>query len=662
MLVPGEAEVPDDVGSQAAAPFSLGPIEGLTTDWHPAPDRIVVTVGAELTFECKVPEGGTVAWKGATEVDRSATASRAVCELQGPGTYKVIVEVTQPPAERFDRDREDPHQQRGAKVGHLCTIEAVDIRADRISWGSAQLVSEEIVVDRELSNHETMNLFFGPSIARLARIGERHYRTSTGRVLTFRANVDPPVFSSMVEWRINGKAVHIGAEFSFTNEDTGTRDIATGPADRSDGIRIESYEVTITNPTDKYVVQDTKQVTFRAETEPPGFESEVTWLASTKYGKASVVTAKGPTFTVRFDDTWGRDRSQWLGVKADNAIFNQDQWKRAPVFDDPPYQLYERILAEPNENVAIPATHGDILQIEFCPMEDTAHPYVEFDDFYATFKLSGDASVVSTTPGYYIVRVTMTGGQDLYEFDVTTPPNEGWNIPESGQPAWKKKKGGKAKCIATPTADLVLVEKVCPKTTNPDGSVKHPGDNKANDYAFQAYQDVGNTDIKRIDEVQEVIGEICDKYDELGRRVSVVVHAHGAGGMIAMGRGQKKCGNPGADEYISKLGFQRTKDFVAMLKGKITCLTLVSCEVGKDATNDPCPVYDGPCFLQDLANCLSDTGKITTVKAYDRTVRNRARSNDRDAKLSVVVDDKDDTPANHLVSKTGDPTADCAWD
>lgn len=133
--------------------------------------------------------------------------------------------------------------------------------------------------------------------------------------------------------------------------------------------------------------------------------------------------------------------------------------------------------------------------------------------------------------------------------------------------------------------------------------------------------------------------------------------------MIGIGRGQKANNIPGADAYIGKNHLQRTKDFVTMLRGKITCLTLWGCEVGKDATNDQCPFFNGDCFLQDLANCLSSPGNPTTVKAYDRTVR--ARDSFlffRDAKLFVDVDNNQDTPANHLVSKVGDPAVDCPWD
>ena len=70
-------------------------------------------------------------------------------------------------------------------------------------------------------------------------------------------------------------------------------------------------------------------VTLTARTIPAGFEEEITWLASTKYGRCEPIMGQGPTFTVRFDETWGGSADgvpfQWLGVRADHAAFNQDR-------------------------------------------------------------------------------------------------------------------------------------------------------------------------------------------------------------------------------------------------------------------------------------------------------------------------------------------------
>ena len=71
-----------------------------------------------------------------------------------------------------------------------------------------------------------------------------------------------------------------------------------------------------------------------AVTDPPGYEDHVTWLSSTKYGTGFPITGQGPTFTVQFDDTWGGEGFQWLGVKADGVLFNQDRKSLEPCTEE----------------------------------------------------------------------------------------------------------------------------------------------------------------------------------------------------------------------------------------------------------------------------------------------------------------------------------------
>ena len=77
------------------------------------------------------------------------------------------------------------------------------------------------------------------------------------------------------------------------------------------------------------IVPEGVPVTFTAVTEPPGYEEDITWLATTKYGTGVPILGRGPTFTTQFDNTFGPHPDgglwQWLGVKADNAAAGQDQ-------------------------------------------------------------------------------------------------------------------------------------------------------------------------------------------------------------------------------------------------------------------------------------------------------------------------------------------------
>ena len=110
----------------------------------------------------------------------------------------------------------------------------------------------------------------------------------------------------------------------------GEHTVSVGPTNRTIGVVIDTYSVTIASHKSREdIVPEGESVMFKAFTDPPGFEEDIRWLSSTKYGTAAPVLGFGPTFTCQFDDTWGVDPAigdfQWLGVRADNATFNQDE-------------------------------------------------------------------------------------------------------------------------------------------------------------------------------------------------------------------------------------------------------------------------------------------------------------------------------------------------
>ncbi len=182
----------------------------------------------------------------------------------------------------------------------------------------------------DVLNEQTMSYYFGESIARLIDLGDGAYRTSANRTVHGSVDVDPPGFAPLMEWRIDNEPVLLGATAAlrFGTNDIGNHAVGVGPTGTSEVIEIETYSVTITNLTGEDFIPDGESVIFIAETDPPGYEAEITWLSSTKYGVAIPVLGEGPVFVARFDDTWGVDADgdpfQWLSVKADNTAFGQD--------------------------------------------------------------------------------------------------------------------------------------------------------------------------------------------------------------------------------------------------------------------------------------------------------------------------------------------------
>ncbi|MGH2625358.1 MAG: hypothetical protein ACRDHY_01750, partial [Anaerolineales bacterium] len=122
----------------------------------------------------------------------------------------------------------------------------------------------------------------------------------------------------------------VGSPAVLTFSEPGVYSVWVGIGATARRIVFEIYRTRITSHEDGDVIPDGVPVTFTAETDPPGFEEDITWLASTSYGVSDPVRGEGRSFTVRFSDTFGRKWMaehfvQWLGVRADNAVFGQDQ-------------------------------------------------------------------------------------------------------------------------------------------------------------------------------------------------------------------------------------------------------------------------------------------------------------------------------------------------
>ncbi|MCZ6654699.1 MAG: proprotein convertase P-domain-containing protein [Planctomycetota bacterium] len=308
--------------------LEIGPVAGLTTAWHRSPDHSAIPLGSTVPFRVFLEPGTKVNWVGAIEQHRDRDKSVASCKFSEIGEATVRAELVDP--------------QDGSSLLES-VFDVVETAAADITITPPQLWVEPVVIDETLPENElnaqTMYYYFGESIAALRdlgngrnQVGEGAYRTSVQRSMHVSIEVDPPGFAPLIEWRVDGAVNGLATETSVSFNDVGVHNISVGPLENPAVLEIETYNVMITSHVSfQDIIPEGEPVTFTAVTDPPGNEDNIIWLASTLYGTGVPILGQGPTFTVQFDETWGPwplDPSvlfQWLGVKADNAVFNQDQ-------------------------------------------------------------------------------------------------------------------------------------------------------------------------------------------------------------------------------------------------------------------------------------------------------------------------------------------------
>ena len=307
--------------------FAIGPIDGLTSSWYLAPPVTSIPLGTYVQLHQPASPHSIVKWTGAEEVARDAQGSTAECWLLEPGPHVVRVDVVGP-----DQGSSGHVEQSSSS----CVLNVVNIPLDQITVSVAEVWVDPVAIDESLPqdqlNELTMDYFFGLSIAALHDLGNGRYRTSVDRLVHMTVAVDPPGFAPLMEWRFDGAAREIGASTTTWFTDIGNHVAEVGPLLNPAEIEIETYSVTITSHiSGEDIIPEGEPVLFEAVTDPPGYENEIAWLSSTMYGTAEPILSEGPVFIAEFNDTWGpwpEDPSvlfQWLGVKADNAAFNQDQ-------------------------------------------------------------------------------------------------------------------------------------------------------------------------------------------------------------------------------------------------------------------------------------------------------------------------------------------------
>lgn len=302
------------LGRDPIEALQIGPVAGLTLNWHIAPEAVAVPLGTTLEFRQEYELGARVTWNGATESVRGICVCQAIATPVGLGPHTVNAVITHPD---------------GTTNVNTCTVNVVDVAPENIHVSLALSVTPHNLTEQS-SNAETVSVFFGfPSVAALRDLGNGQYRTSCERDVQLVATVDPPVFASIMEFRVGDLPPALGPERTIMYVTPGVRQISVGPPAAPALASLETYRTTITSHHSAIdYVREGEPIAFSAVTDPPGYESEITWISSTLFGSATPVLGEGATFTATFRDTWGLGATgslkQWLGARADNAVFNQD--------------------------------------------------------------------------------------------------------------------------------------------------------------------------------------------------------------------------------------------------------------------------------------------------------------------------------------------------
>lgn len=288
--------------------LEVGPVEGLTRDWHPAPVETSIPLGTTVYFRIEAQD--PIHWSGATLTGRRTWSSTAEYHADTVGPHVVKVEYT---------------GGDGGRTEDRTVLNVVDTSLLPVRISGIRLSVRSVVIDEGDTNASTMRYFFrDESIGNVREISEDHYLMPVKRWFTLEADVDPPGFAPLIEWRHDGDPVEHLGPLRMRLFPPRTHTISVGPDGSSRKIRLDTYMVRLAGPARGERVRDGDPITLKAETVPPGYEDEITWMASTKYGTCEPLMGEGPEFTVSFEGTFGADGRQWLGVKADHAVFNQD--------------------------------------------------------------------------------------------------------------------------------------------------------------------------------------------------------------------------------------------------------------------------------------------------------------------------------------------------
>jgi len=351
--------------------IEIGPVPGLTTTWHPAPKATAAPLGGTLRFRIRALPGRTIQWSGATLIEQTDW-SIAEVHLSIPGPHRVTV-----------RHRDGLKQP----VEEVVDLDAQPLPAEGLAISSLSMAADPIDLGQPPVNPATMDYFFRPgSIARLTEVGAGHFRTSTDRWLTLQAGVAPLGFAPLVEWRVDGVPQrYLGSPVELAVFMPRSFEVTAG-LDAAPQARLDAYRVTIGSHPRRAEIPDDETITFTAATEPPGYEDDVTWLASTKHGTAHPWTGRGREFSTVFVGTAGED-GRWLGVKADHARAEHDSKTEVP---DESAEILPDVYPPPLPRIEAPQPDPDALselEQRLGGRVALRYPQYEGDSFFATFPI-----------------------------------------------------------------------------------------------------------------------------------------------------------------------------------------------------------------------------------------------------------------------------------
>ncbi|HSG99874.1 MAG TPA: hypothetical protein VLB27_07485 [candidate division Zixibacteria bacterium] len=328
--------------------LEIGPIQGLTTVWHKAPSSTAIPLGKTVQFRLTCPGDCEVKWTGAENVHRMPAGDCAYeysqCPMQVVGDARTTARITAPNGDYCDIS---------------CAFKVTDFNPADIRISNLVAEVEQLGITYQSKYGEIFPYFGGESIAPIRQVNDKRFRTSVNRTVVFSADVEPVEFSPLLEWRVDGEPISLGSSltigYSMSAEPNVTpaddkvfKDLPGGPDirgfERRDvvlwnkvgvlpvqlgttsnplNLELERYSTTIyTYYNDQRSVPDGDYAMFQAVTHPPGYESEVVWIATTRFGTVTPVLATGQLLTATFVD-YDDGYPIWLGVKANETEFQQ---------------------------------------------------------------------------------------------------------------------------------------------------------------------------------------------------------------------------------------------------------------------------------------------------------------------------------------------------
>jgi hypothetical protein len=197
--------------------MSIGPVARLTTGWHAVDGKTLpIPFDSAVLLVVAAESGVRVEWGGgAREVARDALYSEAIYRVLGKGTHHITATIL----------RDD------AIESYACDLKGVNVAP----W--------DVTLRAALVMPEAESFASGDDAGTPVTDRSNFFRTFPGRPLSVRVDANPTVFSSLMEWRIDGKVAFLGSELSLDFADLGLHTVSIGPPGRARNLTIQIYSL-----------------------------------------------------------------------------------------------------------------------------------------------------------------------------------------------------------------------------------------------------------------------------------------------------------------------------------------------------------------------------------------------------------------------------------